>query len=327
MSTFGKAASEYGSTGGNRSPAPYATSSIVGSTRFVNYNNSAYQTHRPAFPNPYRATHEVYVPSNRSVYSESYYFPKDKIHITENKLNNMPNCHTFNPSSTTEPGHSPFGTIRRGRFKFSRPAVNFGELGSSVDSANRGDMSSQQKYSPYQKEQLQHHLPHRSDYQQQQHLHGQQQTNNVSIGDESNDYGPRPSPGASTGSQEIPPMNQQDNEQLYIKVGETNPPDNGYMNWRRESACRNLYNRNGGGGSIGSNNGSGSVGSGSISGRDSVRDSGNAVNNSGVIGICSAGRRHNKDSCDSDVIYAPGSSSGNRSLINYVNPNQRINDV
>ncbi|XP_002051718.3 roundabout homolog 2 [Drosophila virilis] len=132
VSSFGKAPSEYGRHG-NASPAPYATSAILnpGQQQQLQQQQPRYQQRpgpaalpgsygmqRPMHPhyqpqqqqlqqqphssaNIYQqmsTTGEIY-PSNtagaRSVYSDQYYYPKDKhmhMHITENKLSN---CHTY----------------------------------------------------------------------------------------------------------------------------------------------------------------------------------------------------------------------------------------
>lgn len=138
------------------SPAPYATSSIVQQQQ-QQQQQPRYQTRpggpvfnmqqqqmtgsqqRPMHPlyqqqqqqqqptttnNIYQqmsTTSEIYptqMASNRSAYSDQYYYPKEKIHITENKLSN---CHTYDtannqqhqqPQQTTV-AFSNMGTLRR----------------------------------------------------------------------------------------------------------------------------------------------------------------------------------------------------------------------
>ncbi|KAH8293289.1 hypothetical protein KR018_007564, partial [Drosophila ironensis] len=165
VSSFGKAPSEYGRHG-NASPAPYATSSILNphqqqqqqQQQHSRYQQrpvpGGYNLQRPMHPhyqqqqqqqqqqhqqlppgNIYQqmsTTSEIYPSGNgppRSVYSEQYYYPKDKqrhIHITENKLSN---CHTYEaapgshkPSSgscsgsgsaSASPMASQFASVRR----------------------------------------------------------------------------------------------------------------------------------------------------------------------------------------------------------------------
>uniref|UniRef100_A0A1I8P6Z1 Fibronectin type-III domain-containing protein n=1 Tax=Stomoxys calcitrans TaxID=35570 RepID=A0A1I8P6Z1_STOCA len=61
-------------------------------------------------------TSEIYpsqMNSNRSAYSDQYYYPKEKIHITENKLSN---CHTYDTANQHQPsplGFANIGTLRR----------------------------------------------------------------------------------------------------------------------------------------------------------------------------------------------------------------------
>lgn len=60
-------------------------------------------------------TSEIYpsqMNSNRSTYSDQYYYPKEKIHITENKLSN---CHTYDTANQqqTPTGFANIGTLRR----------------------------------------------------------------------------------------------------------------------------------------------------------------------------------------------------------------------
>lgn len=113
VSTFSKPPSE---CSGTRSPAPYATTTLVGSTRLINYKNANNQ-------NTY-FTSDLYPQSSRCVYSESYFNPKEKINITENRLG----CNTFNPSVSMP--HPAFGTIRKNRLKLLRNPqfrISFGD--------------------------------------------------------------------------------------------------------------------------------------------------------------------------------------------------------
>ena len=57
---------------------------------------------------------DLYNPQNRYVHSESYFNPKEKINITENRLG----CNTFNPNHAM--ASAPFGTIRKNRLKLLR---------------------------------------------------------------------------------------------------------------------------------------------------------------------------------------------------------------
>ncbi|XP_061398597.1 protein sax-3 [Musca vetustissima] len=161
VTSFGKTGSEYSVGRKNASsPAPYATSSIVQQqqqqqqqpryhTRPGGFNVQQQQQQqmannqqqRPMHPhyqqqqqqqqvgnNIYQqmsTTSEIYptqMASNRSAYSDQYYYPKEKIHITENKLSN---CHTYdtaNNQQQQQQQHQPqqstvafsnMGTLRR----------------------------------------------------------------------------------------------------------------------------------------------------------------------------------------------------------------------
>lgn len=103
VSTFSKAPSE---CSGTRSPAPYATTTLVGNSRLITVKNVNNQ-------NMYFAS-DLYNPQNRYVHSESYFNPKEKINITENRLG----CNTFNPNHAMS--GQPFGTIRKNRLKLLR---------------------------------------------------------------------------------------------------------------------------------------------------------------------------------------------------------------
>ncbi|XP_053673919.1 roundabout homolog 2-like, partial [Anopheles nili] len=97
-----KAPSEY-SSGGARSPAPYATTTLIGNSRFITApggvtGNESRQQRMPAGKiyynaEAYSAPQATQAPSEsgslsygRNVCSESYFNPNEKINITENKL-------------------------------------------------------------------------------------------------------------------------------------------------------------------------------------------------------------------------------------------------
>lgn len=117
VSTFSKAPSE---CSGTRSPAPYATTTLVGNSRLITVKNVNNQ-------NMYFAS-DLYTPQTRYVHSESYFNPKEKINITENRLG----CNTFNPNhhgalvgSGNGGGgragtHTAFSSIRKNRLKLLR---------------------------------------------------------------------------------------------------------------------------------------------------------------------------------------------------------------
>lgn len=217
VSTFRKTPSE---CSGNRSPAPYATTTLVGGTRLTNFRHNSH--HNMYFSN------ELYPQTNRSVYSESYFNPKEKVNITENKLVN--HCNTYNASVSVP--QTPIGTIRRNRLKLSRMPnfrISFG------DGINN--------------QQQQQQTPPPSQHQQSQ-LTEQQ-------------------------------------EQLYVKVGETDPPSEVYVNWSQNQ---------------------------------------NHHHNQQQQQILQQNRYHEKHrkDIDKDMIYAP---SGNRSIISYVSANNRFDDV
>lgn len=77
---------------------------------------------------------DLYQPNgNRYVHSESYFNPKEKINITENRLG----CNTFNPNHVAAmSSHTPFGTIRKNRLKLLRNPnfrIGFGDGKSNMD--------------------------------------------------------------------------------------------------------------------------------------------------------------------------------------------------
>lgn len=101
-------------------------------------------------------TNDLYPPSsNLSIHSESYFNPKERVNITENKLANggvnvyNNNNHNNNSTSVSVP-HTPVGTIRRNRLKLSRMPqfrISFGD-GGGGDKHNHGVTR------PHQTEQL-----------------------------------------------------------------------------------------------------------------------------------------------------------------------------
>lgn len=123
VSTFSKPPSECNS--GSRSPAPYATTTLVGNARLINYKNNNHNMYFTSdLYHPQMATATAAGTANRCVYSESYYNPKEKINITENRLGS----NTFNPSLSMP--HTPFGTVRKNRFKLLRNPqfrISFGD--------------------------------------------------------------------------------------------------------------------------------------------------------------------------------------------------------
>ncbi|XP_039438297.1 roundabout homolog 1-like [Culex pipiens pallens] len=157
----GKAPSEYS---GTRSPAPYATTTLIGNSRFITTSNGGatleslnHQSAQSAYGSMYYNADPYQGNVSRNVYSESYYNPAEQINITENKLAAMasngstsggyqlvPNhsgssassssssgggggrsetAKIFAPSSQSMP-QTPFGTIRKNRFKLSRTPIN-----------------------------------------------------------------------------------------------------------------------------------------------------------------------------------------------------------
>lgn len=130
VSTFRKPPSE---CSGNRSPAPYATTTLVGSNRNPQYrynNNQNMYFTSDLYPSD--GGHYI-----RNVYSESYYNPKEK--ISENHQighNSNTYSNTYNPSVSVP--QTPIGTIRKNRFKLT-PAnyrISFGD-GAECQSAQQ----------------------------------------------------------------------------------------------------------------------------------------------------------------------------------------------
>ncbi|XP_055637458.1 roundabout homolog 2-like [Toxorhynchites rutilus septentrionalis] len=122
-----KAPSEYS---GTRSPAPYATTTLIGNSRFItnSSNGGAMANHhhqQSAYGSMYYNTDSYPVTDSsnaksensgpllsgsgdygRNVYSESYFNPTEKINITENKLASLNNGGTGNGGYQLVPNHS-----------------------------------------------------------------------------------------------------------------------------------------------------------------------------------------------------------------------------
>lgn len=248
-----KAPSEYS---GTRSPAPYATTTLIGNSRFIttSSNGTANRHHQhSAYGSMYYNTDSYPVTGSsnnknensgpllsgsgdygRNVYSESYFNPAEKINITENKLASLNNGGTGNGGYQLVPNHSgssassssssaggggrsetskifnssqstpqtPFGTIRKNRFKLSRNPVNNLRISFETGADRGADGQQEDAGNEYGNQQQQ----------QQQSHHGQKKKmsslNNLGA-----------------------------NEQLYIKIGETNP--NNANSWNGHLA--NIY--------------------------------------------------------------------------------------
>lgn len=261
VSTFRKTPSECDSSGGSHSPAPYATTTLVGSSRLTNFRHNSH--HNMYFSN------DLYPQTgNRSVYSESYFNPNAKINITENKLSNAGsalvgtctsasggigsgggfgiNTSTVGNNSTYKASisvpHTPLGTIRRNRLKLSRIPqfrISFGD-----GAAENSNMNQQQ---------------------QQQKLYDDQQ------------------------------------EQLYVKVGETNPPSSDvYMNWGHQHQQEHYNNNN------------------KHQQQQQEDEHYEQHQNRSIY------QQNHRQDIDNEMIYAP---SGNRSIISYMSSNNRLDDV
>lgn len=192
-------------------------------------------------------TSDIYHPqANRSVYSESYFNPKEKINITENRLG----CNTFNPTLSAT-SHTPFGTIKKNRLKLLRNPnfrISFGD--------GKGNNNQEHDIDPNQQ------------------------------------------------------LGQQ--EQLYVKIGETNPSTAGSytnINWMQQHQYQ--YDDE-------------------IQQQQQHQDQQQyetqaeqtqLQHNQHTNHIIYQNHRQNKDK---DIIYAP---SDNRNIINYINSNKRYDDV
>lgn len=279
VSTFSKPPSECNS--GSRSPAPYATTTLVGNSRLINYKNNNHNMYftsdlyPAAVPAAATGANGNAIAANRYVYSESYYNPKEKINITENRLGN----NTFNPGMSMP--HTPFGTIRKNRFKLLRNPqfrISFGDNAkgnttSRDDVTNAGDNAS---------------MP-----QQQHHLHHQ-------IGDAN--------------------MPADHGEQLYVKVGETHPPNsNEYNNWAagHQHHHHHLHHH--------------TMQLAKVHGQHQQQQQASSASyphlqhaNSSSQSSIYQNHHHRSNDSDKDMIYAP---SGNRSVISYMSANSRFDDV
>ncbi|XP_065081068.1 roundabout homolog 2-like [Ochlerotatus camptorhynchus] len=264
-----KAPSEYS---GTRSPAPYATTTLIGNSRFITTSspsgaNTLDNLHhqQSAYGSMYYNTDSYPVTGSsngnsengglllgnggagsgnygRNVYSESYFNPGEKINITENKLASLNNNSSVSAvsgnggyqlvpnhsgssasSSSSSAGgggrsemtkifhpslsvpHTPFGTIRKNRLKLARPPINnlrinFGAAASSTGSGDAGNEYGNQH----------HHQQQQQQQQQQNHKKKMSSLNNLGT-----------------------------KEQLYIKIGETNPSNNTTNSWNGHLA--NIY--------------------------------------------------------------------------------------
>lgn len=242
VSTFNKAPSE---CSGTRSPAPYATTTLVnsGNARLIDTKGNSLGSNNGSINQNVYFNGEMYPQANRCVYSESYYDPneaKATARITENRLG----CNTFNPSVGTH--GTAFGTIRKNRLKILRNPhfrISFGD-NKGINAPNGN---------------------HQQHHQQQQQLQQLEQTSCH-------------------------------NEQLYVKIGETNPPtadEFTALNWMQSSSNQSTYQMH----------------------QPLQRI---AHSNHNVY----ENRRPNNT--DKDVIYAP---SGNRSIINCMNSNKHFDNV
>jgi roundabout, axon guidance receptor 2 len=184
VSSFRKAPSEYS---GARSPAPYATTSIIGSTRMMHPGG-----HYPSdlYPLANRSTY------CRNVYSESYYNPKEKIHITENQL--ASHDHLLGaPQPKLTPNSS--STSRKNRLKL-KPLQNV-HITLPTDAYGPSNHSSQSGGST------------------------QQALSSTSSTSSTTTASMPPAPASlnkSTYHHQFPQQQQPCDEQFYIKVGDTN---------------------------------------------------------------------------------------------------------
>lgn len=97
---------------------------------------------------------DLYNPQNRYVHSESYFNPKEKINITENRLG----CNTFNPNhhASAMASNTPFGTIRKNRLRLLRnPHFRIGHSDNKLnDDTNDSNGNSTNSNANGQQEQL-----------------------------------------------------------------------------------------------------------------------------------------------------------------------------
>lgn len=210
---------------------------------------------------------------------ESYYNPNERIHITENKLNNISN--DFDSESTNH---------------------------------RRNSQSNKNRFKHKHQQQHLHHHPHHPhlNHQQQQHIETPPPTYHS---------------GSDTSSctkintpRYIIAKNDNNEKQLYIKVGETNPPlsvnnTEAYMNWKgnsgRNSSCnKSICDSNSITGSLCANT--------TVSACDGSNSNSTITNNDSTDNnaIYKSEAQPDERESDNEIIYAP---SSNRSLISYDN--------
>lgn len=244
VSTFSKPPSE---CSGTRSPAPYATTTLVGNNRLITVKNASNQ-------NMYFAGDMYHPQLNRYVHSESYFNPKEKINITENRLG----CNTFNPNHhmMAMSTHTAFGTLhgKQQRMKLLRNPANF-HIGAPMAGKSN---------------------------------------DNINDNTDGND---------TDGGQQ--------QEQLYVKIGEMNPTSNGIdyggMQWMQHQ--HNKYQLRHISNEADTNTPPMQLQSQTQS---QLQEQSNAHEN------------HYRPNNDKDMIYAP---SVNRNLINYMSSNKRFDEV
>jgi roundabout, axon guidance receptor 2 len=196
VSSFRKTPSEYS---GTRSPAPYATTSIIGSTRIL-HNSTQNHIH---FPNEHYplANRPTYC---RNVYSESYYNPKEKIHITENQLAAHDNLLALPQAPILKTTPTSSSTSRKNRLKL-KPLQNI-HIGVGLNTDNYNNSTSPNIL--------------------QQALSSTSSTSSTTTAS-------MPTTTSLKNNHHHQQQHQPSEEQFYIKVGETNNPTNGndIMKW------------------------------------------------------------------------------------------------
>lgn len=225
----------------------------------------------------------MYPPNgNDNMYMESYYNPNERIHITENKLNNISN--DFDSESTNH---------------------------------RRNSQSNKNRFKHKHQQQHLHHHPHH---------HHQQHTETPP---------PTYHSGSDTSSctkintpRYIIAKNDNNEKQLYIKVGETNPSlsvnnTEAYMNWKgnsgRNSSCnKSICDSNSINGSLCANT--------TVSACDGSNSNSTITNNDSTDNnaIYKSEAQPDERESDNEIIYAP---SSNRSLISYDNGSNQIENV
>ncbi|KAL9923994.1 roundabout 2 isoform 2-T2 [Glossina fuscipes fuscipes] len=145
------------------------------------------QLHQQSANNIYQqmsTTSEIYpsqATGSRSVYSDQYYYPKEKIHITENKLSN---CHTYDPTQEHQQQQLQQQQQQQQQLQQQQPQQSsFAHVG-TLQRSNNGQQSnrfkvvstqSQSYHVDKQQQQQQHHHHHQQQQQQQQHQQHQHQ--------------------------------------------------------------------------------------------------------------------------------------------------------